>query len=74
MSSDTKAGPGRQSFDSAPPSGGITNVSQQDNGAVNMNTPGLKPRGFRADQLVSMAGDDAARLGTEAPRTDKMKG
>lgn len=68
------SGETRQGFSATPPSGGISNVSQEDNSPVNMNTPGLKPRGFRADQLVEMANDDAYRLGTEAPRKDKMKG
>lgn len=71
---NTTSGEARQNFGSTPASGGITNVSQEDNSPVNMNTPGLKPRGFRADQLVEMAGDDTGRLGTEPPRKDKMKG
>lgn len=71
---NTSSGEGRQSFGSTAPSGGITNVSAEDNSPVNMNTPGLKPRGFRADQLVDMAADDTGRLGTEPPRKDKMKG
>lgn len=49
-------------------------ASASDNSPIPMNTPGLKPRGFRADQLIEMAGDDGYRLGTEAPRKDKMKG
>lgn len=49
-------------------------ASTEDNSATMMNTPGLKPRGFRADQLIEMAGDDGYRLGTEAPRKDKIKG
>lgn len=70
------AGEDRQSFESATSSGGAnpTNVSAEDNASVMMNTPGLKPRAFRADQLIEMAGDDMGRLGIEAPRTDKMKG
>lgn len=71
---NTSSGQGRQSFDSTTPSGGITNVSASDNSPVLMNTPSLKPRGFRADQLVAMANDDGYRLSTEAPRKDKMKG
>lgn len=55
-------------------SGGISNVSQSDNSPVMMNTPGMKERGFRADQLIEMAGDDGYRLGTEASRMEKMKG
>lgn len=64
----------RASFDSTVPSGGISNVSKQDNSPTMMNTPGLKERGYRADQLVEMAGDDSYRLATEAPRKDKIKG
>lgn len=64
----------RASFDSTVPSGGITNVSASDNSPTMMNTEGLKERGFRADQLIEMAGDDSYRLGTEAPRKDKIKG
>lgn len=64
----------RAEFDSTIPSGGIRNVSEADNSPVMMNTPGLKERGYRADQLIEMAGDDAYRLSTEAPRREKMKG
>lgn len=64
----------RANFDSTPPSGGISNVSKADNSPVMMNTLGLKERGFRADQLIEMAGDDAYRLGQEPARMDKMKG
>lgn len=64
----------RAAFDSTVPTGGITNVSASDNSPVPMNTPGLKERGFRADQLIEMAGDDTYRLGTESPRMDKIKG
>lgn len=49
-------------------------ASSSDNGATNMNTPGLKERGSRCDQLIDMAGDDSYRLATEAPRKTKMKG
>lgn len=49
-------------------------ASSADNSPVPMNTPGLKPRGYRADQLVEMAGDDGYRLGTESPRREKLKG
>jgi hypothetical protein len=49
-------------------------ASASDNSATNMNTPELKERGFRADQLIDMAGDDSYRLATEAPRKTKMKG
>lgn len=74
--SNGQAGDDRQTFESTSPSkgGAPTNVSAEDNGAVMMNTPGLKPRAFRADQLIDMAGDDMGRLGIEPSRTDKMKG
>lgn len=64
----------RGSFDTTAPSGGITNVSAQDNGEVMMNKPGLDSRGSRADALIEMAGMDSYRLGTEAPRRSKIKG
>lgn len=64
----------RVSLDSTPPSGGITNVSRSDNSPVPMNTPEPKERGYRADQLVEMAGDDSYSLVGEAPRKTKMKG
>lgn len=64
----------RAAFDSTAPSGGITNVSKSDNSPTMMNTPAPKERGFRADQLVEMAGDDGYRLTPEAPRMDKIKG
>lgn len=64
----------RVSLDSAAPSAGITNVSKSDNAPVMMNKPELAERGSRADALIEMAGDDAYRLGTEAPRKSKMKG
>lgn len=64
----------RMDVDSTSPSGGITNVSAQDDSPVNMNTPGMKPRGFRCDQLVEMAGDDSYDLGGESPRRTKMTG
>lgn len=74
--SNGQAGDARMTFESTSPSkgGAPTNVSVQDDGAVMMNTPGLKPRSFRADQLIDMAGDDMGRLGIEPSRTDKMKG
>lgn len=49
-------------------------ASSSDNSPVAMNTPEPKPRGFRADQLVEMAGDDSYSLKGEAPRRSKMKG
>ena len=49
-------------------------TSDSDNLPTNMNTPSLKLRGFRADQLIDMAADEGYRLGVETPRTDKMKG
>lgn len=64
----------RMDVTSTKPTGGISNVSQSDNSPVMMNTPGMKERGFRADQLIEMAGDDAYRLGQEPARMDKMKG
>lgn len=64
----------RANFDSTTPSGGITNVSKADNSPTLMNTPEPKERGFRADQLIEMAGDDGYRLTPEAPRKDKIKG
>lgn len=64
----------RASFDSTAPTGGITNVSKSDNSPTLMNTPEPKERGFRADQLIEMAGDDGYRLTPEAPRRDKIKG
>lgn len=65
----------RASLDSTEPSGGISNVSEQDNGAVLMNlASGAKQRGSRADALIEMAGMDNYRLGVEAPRKAKMKG
>lgn len=75
VSTNTKSGGDRQPFESTPPSAGsITNVSQADNSPTLMNTPEPKERGFRADQLVEMAGDDAYRLTPEAARMDKIKG
>lgn len=74
MSRNGAASEKRMDVTSTKPTAGITNVSAADNSPVNMNTPGLKERGFRADQLIEMAGDDTYRLGTEAPRMDKMKG
>ena len=59
---------------STEPTGGISNVSQEDNGPINMNCPSTKPRGFRADQLLEMAGMDGYSLTAEAPRRTKMKG
>lgn len=64
----------RMDVDSTSPSAGLTNVSASDNSPVNMNTPEMKPRGYRCDQLVEMAGDDGYDLGGEAPRKTKMKG
>lgn len=70
------AGQDRQSFESTSPTNGAVPKQMTDsyNLPTNMNTPGLKERGFRADQLVEMAGDDSYRLGLEAPRFDKIKG
>lgn len=64
----------RMDVSSTSPSGGLSNVSASDNSPVAMNTPEMKPRGFRCDQLVEMAGDDSYDLGGEAPRKTKMKG
>ena len=54
------------------------NPSQQaqpnDDTPVNMNTPTPQPRGYRADQLVNMAGMDNYSLMGEAPRHTKMVG
>ena len=73
---NSQAGEKRQNFDSTAASNGnpAINASASDNSPVMMNTPGLKPRGFRADQLIDMANEDSYRLGTEAPRHDKMPG
>lgn len=49
-------------------------ASSSDNSPTLMNTPEPKARGFRADQLIDMAGDDSYRLTPEAPRKIKMKG
>lgn len=64
----------RMDISSTKPTGGITNVSAADNSPVLMNTPEMKERGFRCDQLVEMAGDDTTNLAGEAPRMTKMKG
>jgi hypothetical protein len=61
-------------MDSTEPSGGISNVSQEYNSPVNMNTPSLKPRAFRADQLIETMGNDSYSLQGEAARKTKMKG
>lgn len=49
-------------------------ASSSDNSPTMMNTPGMKERGSRADQLIEMAGDDSYRLSTEEPRKGKIKG
>lgn len=65
----------RASFDSTAPSGGIRNVSQDDNSKVLMNlADGLAPRGSRADALIDTMSDDTYRLGTEPMRMQKIKG
>lgn len=65
----------RASVDSTPPSGGISNVSEEDNGSVLMNmASGPKSRGSRADALIEMAGMDNYRLVNEPGRKQKMKG
>lgn len=64
----------RMEVSSSSASGGMTNVSSSDNSPVNMNTPEMKERGFRCDQLVEMAGDDGYSLAGESPRKTKMKG
>jgi hypothetical protein len=75
VSTNTKSGEDRQKFESTPPSaGGITNVSQQDNGKVLMNKPELDERGSRADALLEIMNMDTERLGTEAPRHTKIPG
>lgn len=73
---NSSASESRQAFQSSTPSNGnpAINASDSDNSPVMMNTPGLKPRGYRADQLIDMANDDGYRLSTEAPRHDKMVG
>lgn len=74
--SNGQAGDERQTFESSSPTNGSVpkQMTDSDNSPVMMNTPGLKQRGFRADQLVEMAGDDSGRLSIEAPRMVKMKG
>lgn len=74
MNPNGMASASRSSTDSTAPSGGISNVSQSDNDKTLMNTPEPKARGYRADQLVNMAGDDSYTLLPEAPRKDKMRG
>lgn len=66
----------RQDFSSTPPTNGSVPIQMTaaDNSPTNMNKPELALRGSRADALIDMAGDDAYRLGLEAPRTGKMKG
>lgn len=75
MSRNGMAQASRASVDSTPPSGGISNVSDEDNGAVLMNlASGAKSRGSRADALIEMAGKDSYGLTPEAPRKGKIKG
>lgn len=64
----------RVNVDSTSPSGGISNVSQQDNGKVMMNKPEMDTRGSRADSLVDIMNMDGERLGQEAPRHTKIVG
>jgi hypothetical protein len=73
----------RMTVESTTPSAGsITNVSGSFNSPVLMNAPEMKERGWRADQLVEMAGEDgndnppgnrSSLLGNEVRKT-KMKG
>lgn len=56
------------------PTGGLSNVSQQDNGKVLMNKPELDTRGSRADALIDIMGMDSERLNVEAPRHTKIVG
>lgn len=73
MSSNGTASEKRVSVESTP-GDAARQATATDNSVTNMNTPELKERGFRADQLIDMAGDDGYRLSTEAPRKTKMKG
>lgn len=82
-SSPTITSPNRMIVESTTPSAGsITNVSGPYNAPVLMNAPEMKERGWRADQLVEMAGEDgndappgsrSSLLGNEIRKT-KMKG
>jgi hypothetical protein len=73
----------RMTVESTTPSAGLTNVSAADNSKVLMGAAaGLEERGWRADQLVEMAGEDGndnppgnreTLLSTEIRKT-KMKG
>jgi hypothetical protein len=72
----------RMTVESTTPSAGLTNVSTADNSKVLMNAPELQERGWRADQLVEVAGEDGndnppgnreTLLSTEIRKT-KMKG
>lgn len=74
MTPNGQASSKRVDVTDTPPSAGFSNVSSGNNAETNMNTPGLKPRSFRTDQLVEMAGMDNFTLANEAPRMDKMKG
>lgn len=62
------------SFDETPPSGGISNVSQEDNSPINMNTPEPKVRSSRAEALIETMGEDSYSLTAESPRHTKMTG
>lgn len=73
MSSNGTASEKRVSVTSAP-GDASRQASVSDNSPTNMNTPELKERGFRADQLIDMAGEDGYRLSTEPARKSKMKG
>lgn len=64
----------RQAFDSTMPSGGIRNVSEQDNGKVLMNKPEMDQRGSRADALIEIMNLDTERLGIEPARHTKIVG